>query len=401
MNYYNEFDPKIAAWLRQLIADGHIPAGEVDERSIEDVKPGDLRGFVQCHFFAGIGGWSHALDLAGWPRNQRVWTGSCPCQPFSAAGKGDGFADERHLWPAWQHLINQCRPPIIFGEQVASKAADMWIDLVHADMENMGYAFGCIPFPSAGVGAPHIRDRNYWVAYSEREGLEGLGRSLKLNGEKGWEVKTGHGSEGGDIDRMADSEHHGYNRPFRPEAIANCDESNERLSDGDCSAGGMADRDRERCREEGFRSVQERETKRAECDRHLIGLADSEIMRRAGSDVPENGRLPAIGAADIGSDGKRPGPVNGFWRDADWLLCTDGKWRPVESANERMADGVPEDLGFIRLESYPDRPYEERLGFFPLIKKGKNRSMRLKGYGNAINPHQAAEFICATVEAVA
>lgn len=184
--YYNEFDPHAAQWLRNLIAAGVIAPGDVDERSIEDVTPNDLRGYTQCHFFAGIGGWAYALDLAGWPRDRPVWTGSCPCQPFSAAGKGAGFEDERHLWPAWQHLINQCRPPVIFGEQVASKAAEPWIDLVHADMEGMGYAFGCVPFPAAGVGAPHIRDRNYWLAdadgrnaSAEREQRSGEQRQFK------------------------------------------------------------------------------------------------------------------------------------------------------------------------------------------------------------------------------
>ncbi len=89
--YYNEIDPHAAAWLRELIKAGHITDGEVDERSIEDVTPEDLLGFTQCHFFAGIGGWSYALRLAGWPDDRPVWTGSCPCQPFSAASATGGF----------------------------------------------------------------------------------------------------------------------------------------------------------------------------------------------------------------------------------------------------------------------------------------------------------------------
>lgn len=171
--YYNEIDPHAAQWLRNLITADVLPAGDVDERSIEDVIPNELRGYTQCHFFAGIGGWAYALDLAGWPRDRPVWTGSCPCQPFSAAGKGNGFEDERHLWPAWFHLIRECRPANVLGEQVSSKAADAWTDLVHSDMEGMGYAFGCVPFPAAGVGALHGRERNYWVArhpaYAKRD----------------------------------------------------------------------------------------------------------------------------------------------------------------------------------------------------------------------------------------
>ena len=85
--YYNEHEPYAAAWLRNLIAGGHIAAGDVDARDIQDVTPDDLTGYTQCHFFAGIGGFSYALRLAGWPDDRPVWTGSCPCQPFSAAGK--------------------------------------------------------------------------------------------------------------------------------------------------------------------------------------------------------------------------------------------------------------------------------------------------------------------------
>jgi DNA (cytosine-5)-methyltransferase 1 len=162
--WYNEIEPFAAETLRNLIKTGHIAPGVVDERSIEDVTPADLVGYTQCHFFAGIGVWSLALRRAGWPDDRHVWTGSCPCQPFSAAGKGAGFADERHLWPSWHWLIAQRRPAVIVGEQVASRDADPWIDLVQDDLEGMGYAVGAIPFPASSVGAPIIRERIYFCA---------------------------------------------------------------------------------------------------------------------------------------------------------------------------------------------------------------------------------------------
>jgi len=121
--YYNEREPVAAAHLRNLIAAGQIAPGVVGERDIRDVRADDLAGFVQCHFFAGVGIWSAALRAAGWTDDRPVWTGSCPCQPFAAPGKKKGFADERHLWPVWHRLIEQCRPAVVFGEQVASVLA--------------------------------------------------------------------------------------------------------------------------------------------------------------------------------------------------------------------------------------------------------------------------------------
>jgi DNA (cytosine-5)-methyltransferase 1 len=161
--YYNEFDPFAAAWLRELIKAGHIAPGEVDERSIEDVQPVELREFTQCHFFSGIGVWSYALRQAGWPDDRPVWTGSCPCQPFSAAGKRGGTADERHLWPALFHLLRECKPATFFGEQVASKDGLAWFDTVQADLEGSQYTVGAADLCSAGFGAPHIRQRLYFV----------------------------------------------------------------------------------------------------------------------------------------------------------------------------------------------------------------------------------------------
>jgi DNA (cytosine-5)-methyltransferase 1 len=174
-HYYNEMHPPAAEWLRNLMRAGLIEDGYVDERSIVEVAPVDLAGFDQCHFFAGIGGWPLALRLAGISPYSHLWTGSCPCQPFSQAGKGDGFDDERHLWPSWYWLASQCKPPIILGEQVASPDVDPWVDLVQADMEGMDYAFGCVAFPAASIGAPHIRDRLYWLGYRDNARLERLG----------------------------------------------------------------------------------------------------------------------------------------------------------------------------------------------------------------------------------
>ena len=172
--YYNEIDKYAAAWLRELIKQGLIAHGEVDERSIVDVQPSDLRGFDQCHFFAGIGGWSYALRLANWPDHRPVWTGSCPCQPFSVAGQQRGSEDERHLWPAWFRLIGECRPPTIFGEQVAGAAGLAWLDHVLADLESEGYAAASADLPACSVGAPHRRQRLWFVADSGSQNVEGF-----------------------------------------------------------------------------------------------------------------------------------------------------------------------------------------------------------------------------------
>lgn len=162
--YYNEIDPYAAQWLRNLIKAGHIAQGDVDERSIVDVQPDDLKGYTQCHFFAGIGGWSYALRLAGWADDRPVWTGSCPCQPFSAAGKQEGFADHRHLWPELKRLIEKRLPAVFFGEQVTNKA---WLARARRDLDAMGYAMGAMPIKARTIGAKHGRPRFWFVADSE------------------------------------------------------------------------------------------------------------------------------------------------------------------------------------------------------------------------------------------
>jgi DNA (cytosine-5)-methyltransferase 1 len=161
--WYNDNDPYCALWLRNLIAGGHLRGGAVDDRDVLAVDPADIAGYGQCHFFAGLGGWPHALDLAGWGERP-VWTFSCPCQPLSSAGARREHADRRHLWPALYRLVAECRPAICFGEQVASKAGREWLAAVRADLEHLGYAVGAADLPAACVGAPHIRQRLWFVA---------------------------------------------------------------------------------------------------------------------------------------------------------------------------------------------------------------------------------------------
>ncbi|WP_080432117.1 DNA cytosine methyltransferase [Burkholderia ubonensis] len=310
--YYNELDPYAAQWLRNLISAGHIAPGDVDERSIEDVRPDDLRGYDQCHFFAGIGVWSYALRRAGWPDDRPVWTGSCPCQPFSAAGKGLGFEDERHLWPAWYWLIGERRPPIVFGEQVASSAVDPWIDLVHVDLEALGYAYGCVPFPSASVGAPHIRDRTFWVANAHHHRFQGRA------------VEAVFGAR-----RRQEGDATGRSGALLARELADAG-SIRRLGRKRISAGSLDD-----------------------------WSHAGRIESHDGSVGNDETRISQVDPA---------GPTNGFWRAADWLLCRDGKWRPVEPGTFPLVDGAPSRVG------------------------------RLRAYGNAINSEAATQFILAASE---
>lgn len=193
---YVENEPFAAAWLRGLIAGGKIAPGDVDERDLRDIKPVELLGYTQVHLCAGIGVWSLTLRNAGWPDDTPVWTVSCPCQPFSTAGAGKGFADERHLWPSVFHLIEQCGASTVFGEQVADKDGLAWLDLVQADMEALAYAFGFSVFPAAGVGAPHPRHRTYWVADSNRE-CDDRARHIR----QGWRVEP---TDSGPVSGVAD-----------------------------------------------------------------------------------------------------------------------------------------------------------------------------------------------------
>jgi DNA (cytosine-5)-methyltransferase 1 len=282
--YYNEHDPAACEWLRELMKKGMIPEGEIDERSIADVQADDLGGYAQCHFFAGIGGWAHALRLAG-VQDLECWTGSCPCQPFSAAGKKRGTEDERHLWPEFRRLIAERRPQLVVGEQVEASVAHGWLDLVSSDLEAEGYACGAVVMGAHSVGAPHHRQRLYWG------GILGHRDDVRqLQGEGRHEPQPGAGE----------------------------------LASGEPSEAGA------------------------------LAYAYHE------------GRSVQGGAREGGQDGLAHQVRRGFWDGCEWLPCRDGKARPAEPGTLPLADGLP-------------------------------RRVELRGYGNAVVPQVAAEFVKALI----
>ncbi len=285
--YYNENDEFAADWLRNLIKAGLIADGEVDTRSIVDVRAGDLRGFAQCHFFAGIGGWSYALRKAGWDDNRPAWTGSCPCQPFSLAGAQRGFADERHLWPVWRELIRECGPAIVFGEQVAS--ATEWLGLVRSDLEEMAYAVGAMPIQAASAGADHIRDRYWFVAHADSQRGE-TGISGPISRQEGY---AGVSNDGGRQVSMADADQLGAR------------EERQQRSGQQCGAG---------------------------CDPDPCAVGHSQNQRSDGGKA----------AAQSSGWGSTEGA------SLEWVIGADGKARRVKPGIRLLAHGIPNRVGLLR-----------------------------------------------------
>ena len=310
--YYNEFDPFAAEWLRELIKDGLIADGVVDERSIEDVDPKDIKEFTQCHFFAGIGGWSYAARLANWPDDRPMWTGSPPCQPFSVAGNKKGKDDLRHLWPVFFNLIRECQPPVVFGEQVASAIRMGWFDDLQADMENEGYATGMVVLPANFVGAPHKRDRLFYVA----DRVDNTNTRRHNSKEK--EICTG--------------------RQFI--------ELSELANSGMADTGSEGFQGSEWSRASGEERTPDGHSTECSESEWMANTNDSRQsrpweLRRSGNSAQTDDRK-----IDKVVDASR---VN-HWRESTTVFCRDGKHRqiPTEPALFPLANGIPNRVGTLR-----------------------------------------------------
>ena len=438
MNYYNEWDSFAAEWLKQLIKDGLIPDGEVDSRSIADVKPSDLKGFTQCHFFAGIGGWSRALQLAGWSSDRPVWTGSPPCQSFSTAGTRKGKDDERHLWPVFFNLIRECQPPTVFGEQVAAAIRFGWLDDLQIDFEKEGYAAGAFVLPSGSIGAPHKRDRLFFVADSHNKRHErssGDGRQAQRGSEHSGSISVADSASkrserfcGGGEKRITEhskisniladtgSERwEGSERSWetREQGISKR-YSSERSSN---SSVGDTNSDRPQSRHEtpetaGHRDTSDSASIRAESvgDTQHDGSYGAEIGRSIGSGEDEGRLLESQRSDTADSAGIRAETLGNAEHDGSYCAEIGRSSFEASNSGKEGQDVSCESEGAGRSEIAGDicfwqdstviycrdgkyRPIPTEPALFPLADGIPNRVGILRGAGNAIVPQAAAEII--------
>ena len=409
--YYNEHDPFAAAWLRALITDGLIADGEVDERDIQTLDPRDLRGFTQCHFFAGIGGWSYALRLAGWPDDRPVWTGSCPCQPFSAAGAQAGGTDPRHLWPAWYQLIRECRPRVVFGEQVESAVAHGWLDLVSDDLEREGYAIGAVGLPAASVGAPHIRQRLWFVAEGVDNAVRGrrqhepsercVDGAIRATGQA--ECLSGAGSEADPV-FMAESHHARHARTGQEPLHGEWHRQGAQSGvDGCGDAGELADAQRgatERRRHDVGSTAGSPEGPTHERQRLRDDVGTGQLIEQLGhadQSRPQGRRERPDEHADqqsVGATGESSGAGNAGMSGTARQRTDSGTPKGADDLSKHSGSGRPkpwDDLLWLPCRDGKARPTQS--GLFPLAHGISNRVGILRGAGNAIVPQVAAAFI--------
>lgn len=172
--YYNEIDPYPAQWLRNLIAAGHLPAGDVDERDIREVSGDDFEAYGQCHFFAGIGGLALALRLAGVSDDASIVTGGPPCQDASVAasiqGRRTGLAGKRTgLALVMLALIAAQERDWVVFENVPGLESEM--PEIEGRLALAGYRVSRRRAEAGRHGAPHPRRRLLVVAHRDGAGL--------------------------------------------------------------------------------------------------------------------------------------------------------------------------------------------------------------------------------------
>ena len=379
--YINEIDDFACHWLEQLMKDEIIPNAHIDNRSIKDVRSNELQGYDQCHFFGGIGVWLYALRQSDWADDRPVWTGSCPCQPFSQASQtklGDRTKDERHLWPEFYRLIRECAPPTILGEQVCSNHGKHWLDGVYTDLEKSDYSVGSIILGAHSAKSPHQRQRVYWVGErnvcdsSVRRRDRGATTSEDQQERKSGQVFQGDRSGVRDLSGRSGQaiSTEGDNRSTGEGQLRNANDKG--LRDGRQFLEGSESSTKEGQAMPDSTSGSVSVARRSVSNSNDEGLQGQERCGKHDSQTG-TGQESAHGATsefcpcEYGND--QDNQANEGW-DTDWILLRDKKWYPIKPLLEPLADGVT------------------------------NRVPVLKAIGNAIQAETAKIFITSYMESL-
>lgn len=325
-----------------------------------------------------------------------VLTGGFPCQPFSYAGKRGGQQDQRYLWPEMLRVINEVRPTWVIGENVAGigtmveqcRITDLGsevtlfekggglhrytaeytftIERICSDLESKGYSVQPMLIPACAVGAPHRRDRIFFIAHYT-DSCNDLRESGQHESESGKERL----SERNEVRKPGESS------DVRSEGWESTENS---LRDG-CLCGQTQEQGNQR----DIRHTGPRDSERV-CGEERVNTSDTN--RRRGREMGQylqssesdgqkplsNGGIRDASDTDCRrlertSEGHRKGRGNNaLWQDRSLLPGERWKEFPTISPVHRGNDGFPFDVDNLTIS----------------FAKWRNES--LKAYGNAIVP---------------
>jgi DNA (cytosine-5)-methyltransferase 1 len=280
-----------------------------------------------------------------------LMSGGFPCQPYSAAGKRRGTADDRYLWPEMLRAIREARPKYVLGENVQGLISindGMVFEQVLSDLENENYETGAFIIPASSINAPHQRYRVWIIGRridSDADSDGRLGRNQEIDPAEGRESAQ----------RDAQGRH------------------NETVDDPNAVGIGRGGRSESRTK------VRKREMPEAEAKGH-------------GGDAPHDPSEGLEGGAGKGvqGGGTRLADRSEWdrdWREVAYETCLQVE---VEPGFRPIYDGLTEGLpGLLRNRRVGDK----------VISHSKWRQESLKAIGNGIVGQVAVELMKAIKEA--
>ena len=252
-----------------------------------------------------------------------VITGGFPCQDLSLAGNQAGIEGERSgLWSECARLLGEVRPRYAIFENVPNllNGGDgNWFKRVLWDISKVGYDAEWHCIRASDIGAPHRRERIWIICYKNNSSMADT-QSVQNNGlrfnENQGQAKTNRiqsGGSGSGTVGVGDTAHGGSQGSGATRVGQGVEQSGSQFG------GAISD----------------------------VGVDNAIGNGRNEGRFGDHGR----------NDGQQPDPViedgrakqtNGAWSDVDWLLCRDGKWRPVEPNTFPLADGATARVGRLR-----------------------------------------------------